>query len=98
MTPNLKQLAAKRGLIANELSPGYWRITGGQQIIDYWPNSKRRTAMVIGGESRPRVGPEEAVEMAGLPTPKDTLDNPSKRTPAQWIELLPHLRFAWRRR
>ena len=91
----LEVLARKCGLTVTELSQGHFRIEGGERVVDYWPNSKRRTAFVVGGQdSMPRATPEIAVALAGKP--KDTvLDNPRKRTVREWIALLPHLRFAF---
>ena len=93
----LETIAAKRGLTAKELSPGHWRISGGEHTVDYWPNSKWITAFVRDtGEKRRRVSPQDAVEMAGKPVVKEsTEDAPSKRTVRQWIALLPGMKFAF---
>ena len=93
----LQDLAAKVGLTAKELSPGHWRIEGGERVVDYWPMSKRKTAFVVGSQdSTPRATPQQAIAMAGKPAPRETVeDRPARRTIGQWISLLPHLRFAW---
>ena len=94
---NLETIAAKRGLTVRELSPGHFRIEGGERVVDYWPDSKRRTAFVVGTQdSTPRCTPDMAVAMAGEPTPKETVaEAPRKRTVREWIALLPHMRFAF---
>lgn len=104
----LEAIAAKRGLTVRQLgSPGHVRIEGGNCLVDYWPDSKRRTAIVVGtSDSRPHVTPQQAVEMASLPPPPGFVpihasaapEAPRKRTVADWIALLPHLRFAWGRK
>ena len=103
----LDALCTKRGLKVTELSPGHFRITGGSSIVDYWPSSKKRTAFIVGtNNSRRFVTPKEAVEMAFLPLPEGfrpipaapVAEAPRKRTVADWISLLPHLRFAWSRK
>lgn len=94
---NLESIAAKRGLKVQEIGPGHFRISGGERMVDYWPNSKRRTAFVVGTQdSTPRCTPEMAVAMAGKPTPKQApAEAPRKRTVREWIALLPHMRFAF---
>jgi hypothetical protein len=102
----LQKLAAKRGLRIEERGPGHFQIIGGPSLVNYWPDPKRRSAHIVGATSGGRHGvtPEQAVEMAfekaivvnRRPSLPLTLDDPKKRTPAQWIDLLPAQRFAWR--
>jgi hypothetical protein len=101
----LEIIAKKRGLTVRQLgSAGHVRIEGGSCLVDYWPDSKRRTAIAVGtSDSRPHVTPQQAVEMAFLPTPvgqnlrtvTEPLGVPRKRTVREWIALLPYMKFAF---
>jgi hypothetical protein len=105
----LKKLAAKRGLRIEERGSGHIQILGGTCLVNYYPDSKRQSAYIadIPGSTRSGVTPEQAIEMAfeveAKPKPVSRpvytgLDDPKKRTPEQWIALLPSLKFAWRSR
>ncbi len=107
MSTPLQKLAAKRGLRVEERGSGHFQIIGGSCLVNYYPYSKRRSAYIAGatGRARQGVSDKDAIEMAfeeppeGWRKPVDpTLDEPSKRTPEEWIALLPSVRFAWRGR
>ena len=100
----LVKLAEKRGLRVEHRGAGHLQILGGSCLVNYYPNSKRRSAYIAGttGKARRNVTPEQAIEMAFEPAPEGwsnpsvTLDEPSKRTPKEWKELLPRLSYAWK--
>lgn len=91
----MKMLAKKKGLEVVERSEGHFQITGGQYVVNYWPLSKKRSAHAQGSMERGRrgVSPAQAVEMAGELKKNFT---PARRTPEEWKELLPRLRYAWK--
>ena len=106
---HLSKLAAAKGLKVVDLGSGHFQIAGGRALVNFWPRSKRRTAYVDGERGgKSGVTPEQAVEMAlkGQPgrPPKqvvrrvDVADAPSKRTPAEWVALLPDMKHAWTRK
>lgn len=106
MIDALKKIAAKRGLRVEERGAGHFQIIGGSCLVNYYPNSKRRSAYIAGttGKARHGVTPQQAVEMAFEPAPEGwnapvepVPYEPQKRTIADWCALLPHLRFAWRK-
>ena len=101
---SLEQIAAKRGLRVEECGDGHFQIIGGSCLVNYYPHSKRRSAYIAAttGRARRNVTPEQAVEMAFEPAPegwqqKQMIREPLKRTMADWIALLPRLRFAWKK-
>lgn len=102
----LKTIAEKRGLRVEERGAGHFQILGGSCLVNYYPNSKRRSAYIAGttGMARHNVTPEQAVEMAFEPAPEGWakpvsagLDDPKKRSISDWIASLPSLKFAWKR-
>lgn len=103
----LLQLATERGLTIVDRGNGHIQILGGTCLVNYWPESKRRSAHIAGHESRGKrhVTPEQAIEMAFQPDPRGPArmmlikqDEPKKRSISDWLSLLPHLRFAWSKR
>ena len=102
----LETLAAKRGLRVEERGPGHFQILGGNCLVNYYPNSKKRSAYIAGAESRARRGvtPQEAIEMAFEPDPRPkkpvadaSLDDPAKRTPQAWAALNGLWKWAWKK-
>ena len=104
----LSAIAAKRGLRVEERGMGHFQILGGSCLVNFYPYSKRRSAYIAGttGRAVHNVTPEQAVEMAFQPAPEGwnkprvesrVADRPAKRTPAEWVALLPHMRFAFKR-
>lgn len=73
MNPNTKKLhklcdtAGLRLEICSD--EGHYKIIG-ETIVNYWPESKLRTAHVVGRKAERHVTPEAAVFMAGKP-PKE---------------------------
>ena len=104
---SLQSLAEARGLRIEERGPGHFQIIGGTCLVNYYPDSKRRSAYIAGQEGRARrnVTPEQAIEMAFEPAPEGwaakaspvIFEEPAKRSVAEWIAMLPHLRFAWKK-
>jgi HNH endonuclease len=69
-TRRLLKAATDRGLKIRALGPdkGHIQITGGPLLINWYPDSKKRSAYVAGTTQRKNnVSPEEAVEMAFKP-------------------------------
>lgn len=101
---SLAQIAAKRGLTVEERGPGHFQIIGGTCLVNYYPDSKRRSAYIAGatGKARHYISPQQAVEMAFKPSPEGWNVNPkatgepSKRTPAEWASLLPNTKFGFK--
>ena len=102
----LEALAKKRGLRIEERGLGHYQIIGGSCLVNYYPQSKRRSAYIAGsraGETRHFISPEKAIEMAFEPAPEgwrpkqSGIGEPSKRTPEQWAALLPNTQFAWKK-
>lgn len=61
----LERITAKRGLAVVDCGMGHLQITGGPLLVNYYPESKRRSAYVAGTtHRREHVTPEQAVEMA----------------------------------
>lgn len=105
----LVKAASAKGLKVVDLGCGHFQITGGPALVNYWPESKRRTAYVDGERGgKSGVTPEQAVALAlkgqpGRPPRQvvrrvDVADAPSKRTPAEWAELLPLMKYAWKKK
>jgi len=114
---SLEKLAVQRNLTIRECGNGHVQILGGTCLVNYYPDSKRRSAYIAGATGRARHGvtPGQAVEMAFESAPPgwaakpeldstftrrlldSTQDEPSKRTIADWIRLLPGMRFAWKK-
>jgi len=60
----LKSIARTRGLTVLEKGPYHFQICGGPLLVNYYPNSRRRTAYVQGTTAgRHNVTPKQAVEM-----------------------------------
>lgn len=85
----LKKLCDKRGLRFSKHAQGHYVIKGGDHEVNYYPESKKRTAFIHGFEAEHRVTPERAVEMAGENRPFDDVpfsvpgDFEPKRKPAK---------------
>lgn len=59
----IKQLAVARGIEYKEVSPGHIQLKGAL-LVNYYPNSKKKSAYVAGTKKASRhVTPEEAIEM-----------------------------------
>lgn len=62
--------ARKRGCNVVQRGDGHYQITGGPMLVNYYPESKRRSAYVAGTKiARVFVTPCEAVAMAFAPPP-----------------------------
>lgn len=62
--------ARKRGCQVVERGSGHFQITGGPLLVNYYPESKRRSAYVAGTTARhENVNPAIAVAMAFMPPP-----------------------------
>jgi len=65
---SLEELAAERGLSVVDRGNGHLQITGGPLLVNYYPNSKRRSAYVAGTVRRyEHVLPESAIAMCFNP-------------------------------
>ena len=101
---SLAAIAAKRGLRVEERGLGHYQIIGGSCLVNYYPESKRRSAYIAGetGKARHCISPQQAVEMAFEPAPEGwnkkpkATGEPSKRTPAEWAALLPNTKFGFK--
>jgi hypothetical protein len=105
----LQSLAKKSGLTIKKCGQsGHIQIIGGTCVVNYWPESKKRSAHIEGstGGGRRGVTPEQAIEMAFSAPPEGVYrprkvevigrdDDPHKRTPQQWAALNPILRYAF---
>ena len=66
----LGKLAQARGLIVVDCGNGHIQLTGGPLLVNYYPESKKRTAYVAGTTlGKLHVTPEQAVQMAFDPPP-----------------------------
>lgn len=66
----LKTLAKKNGLTVKDCGNGHVQIIGGAVVVNYWPDSRHRSAYIASTRGSKRsVTPEEAVEMALKPIP-----------------------------
>ena len=64
----LLRIADKAGLIVKERGPGHFQILGGVLKVNYYPESKRRSAYIEGMvAAHHHVTPEQAVAMAFKP-------------------------------
>lgn len=64
----LQKLALERGLSLKDCGSGHIQIIGGPLLVNYWPDSKKRTAYVAGTSSGHRSAtPEQAISMALTP-------------------------------
>ena len=81
---NTKALAESHGLKFKDCSNGHVQIEGHGIQVNYWPNSKKRTACVKNGESVLHCSPWDAVRLAmvsGKPGLKPKNKNISKNGP-----------------
>lgn len=66
----LKKLAGPLGLTVKDCGEGHIQITGGPMLVNWWPNSRRRTAYV--GATRKGftgVSADRAIQLAMNPPP-----------------------------
>lgn len=62
--------AKKRGVEVKECGSGHFQIKGGRILVNYYPDSRRRSAYVAGTTKRYEyVSPEKAISMAFEPPP-----------------------------
>ena len=82
----LSVAAVAKGLRVADLGCGHFQIIGGTVLVNYWPNSKRRTAYVDGERGgKSGVSPQQAVEMA-------LRGKPVKSQPTKAVVLCPVVR------
>lgn len=68
LTMRVEELAAERGLKVVDRGNGHLQITGGPMMVNYYPDSKRKSAYVSGTTTR-RIGvsAKMAIDMAFVP-------------------------------
>ena len=77
----LRKLAESNGLTLKDCGNGHIQITGGPMLVNYWPQSRKRTCYVgATREGRNNVTPEKAVEWALVPPAVVTVPTPRKGT------------------
>jgi hypothetical protein len=82
-TQSLHKLCKEAGLRLEACGEGHYKIHG-QNIVNYWPESKKRTMHIVGREALTHVTPAEAVRAAGKP-PKPPVKEPEHYTPSKDI-------------
>lgn len=66
----LKKLTDEKGLQVVDCGNGHLQIRGGALLVNYWPESKRRSAYVAGTTKKySNVQPERVIELATTPPP-----------------------------
>lgn len=80
----LKRIAESRGIQVIDRGNGHLQLVGGPLLVNYYPESKKRTAYVAGTTARRTyVSPQKAVEMCFDPpsihgAPKDSRSTHSR--------------------
>lgn len=78
-TKKLRRLCEKAGIRLEECDNGHYKIHGGV-LVNYWPESKMRTAYIVGQKTMRHVTPEDVMLLAGTPKPKPVKE-PERYTP-----------------
>ena len=60
---NTKALAESHALEFKDCGGGHVQIKGHGVLVNYWPDSKNRTAHVVGGESVKHCNPYDAIKL-----------------------------------
>jgi 5-methylcytosine-specific restriction endonuclease McrA len=75
----MRKLAESQGLTVKDCGKGHIQITGGPMLVNYWPDSRKRTCYVGSTrEGRNNVTPEKAVEWAKVAPVVVTVPTPRK--------------------
>lgn len=82
----LRKEAAARGLTVDHLGNGHYQIKGGNALVNYYPESKKRTAYVAGTRGgHEGCDPRKAVSLAVVkPRNKDLLPASCPHSPKHW--------------
>lgn len=82
ITKDLHKACEEAGLRLEACGEGHYKIHG-RHVVNYWPESKKQTAHIVGQKPQYNVYPSDAVKMAGGPPPKEPVKEVERYTPRE---------------